>query len=76
MLPGNRNHSPPGLRPGSLHDRDECYRDFLQAALAAPLDDRLHVTCEFSTVGDTEPVLPGCGTDDEEWLVRPMFAPR
>lgn len=49
---------------------------FLQAPLAATLDDRLYVTCEFSTVGDTEPVLPGFGTDDEMCLVGLMFAPR
>lgn len=36
----------------------------------------LKVTCEYSTVGDTEPVLPGWGTDNEMCLAGVYVVPR
>lgn len=48
---------------------------FFEQPIPATLDDRLHVTCEFDTSGDAEPVMPGFGTDDEMCLVGLMFAP-
>ena len=49
---------------------------FLEQPIPAAMTDRVHVDCEWSTLGESEPVLPGFGTDDEMCLVGVMFAPR
>jgi hypothetical protein len=46
---------------------------FYDQPIPANIDDRLHVTCEWSTLGDEAPVLPGFGTGDEMCLVGLMF---
>lgn len=38
--------------------------------------DTLRVTCDYTTMGDTDPVLPGFGTSDEMCLVGMYVVPR
>lgn len=68
-----------GLQCGADVDRwdfDWQRAYFFEQPLAATLDDRLHVTCEWDTTDTTTPVMPGFGTDDEMCLVGVMFAQR
>ncbi|MEM7158628.1 MAG: hypothetical protein AAF799_37655 [Myxococcota bacterium] len=48
---------------------------FLEEPLRVSMTDRMHVTCEWNTMGDTNPIFPGFGSDDEMCLVGVMFAP-
>ena len=40
------------------------------------MSDKLHVRCERDTTDDTNPVLPGLGTDAEMCLVGVYIAAR
>lgn len=48
---------------------------YYEEPIPVDLDDRMHVTCEWSTLDSTEPVRPGFGTADEMCLVGVMMAP-
>ncbi|MCH9684147.1 MAG: hypothetical protein K0V04_22130 [Deltaproteobacteria bacterium] len=48
---------------------------FLEQPFRAGRDDRFHVTCEWNTMGDDQPTMPGFGTDDEMCLLGVMFTP-
>ena len=49
---------------------------FYEQAIPMTGTDQLHVTCEYDTRGDTEPVGPGFGTDAEMCLVGLFVAQR
>lgn len=49
---------------------------FLEEPISVTADDRFHVACEWDTTGDSEPILPGFGTDDEMCLIGVLFAPK
>jgi hypothetical protein len=42
---------------------------FYEEPLRITADDRLHVTCDWDTTADVEPVMPGFGTEAEMCLV-------
>jgi hypothetical protein len=48
---------------------------FYEQPISASLDDVMKVTCEWSTLEDEVPVLPGFGTADEMCLVGLMVVP-
>jgi len=49
---------------------------FYDQPIAMTYGDTLRVTCDYTTMGDTEPVLPGFGTSDEMCLVGVYVVPR
>jgi len=48
---------------------------FYEQPIRMGVDDRLHVSCEWNTMADDQPILPGFGTNDEMCLVGVMFTP-
>lgn len=49
---------------------------FYEKPIAMRMDDHMRVTCEWNTMGETQPVGPSLGTDGEMCLVGVMVAER